>query len=128
MSTQNSDELTLVHEDYIDDNGIDESTLPTEIQEMIKDIDNEIDEYNLLPDGDDAVLFRINNQSKAIVSKIEKWKSGVSTPPVQTAANENSDGEPTNVSASSNQQSSQSQQSQSQPKKEANPFFDMLGL
>lgn len=85
MSEENNEELVLVHEDYIDEKGIDESTLPTEIVNDIKDVDTMIDTYNGLPEDDpqnDELLKSIETKSKLIKAAIVSWEVNKPADPI----------------------------------------------
>ena len=76
-----SDTINIVHETYIDNKQIDESTLPANIQSEISSFDDLSDqyltEYNK-QDSDDAKLEelsgRLSTWSQSIKDKIVKWE------------------------------------------------------
>jgi hypothetical protein len=83
MSEENN-ELVLVHEDYISDKQIDETTLPQEIIDSIGEIDTLIDQYAEMDEnaeGFDALEKSIEDKSKLIKADIVSWEINSSTPP-----------------------------------------------
>lgn len=93
MSTEENEELVLVHEDYIDEQGIDESEFPQDIIDSISDIDALIDQYNEMDEEDEQISVieeKINNSSKVIKASIISWErmkpSAPPTPPIDNPA------------------------------------------
>jgi hypothetical protein len=71
MSTEENDDLTLVHEDYIDEHSIDETTLPQQVRADIEDIDDKIDSYNLLDEDDDEAAEALEREIEGMSRKIK---------------------------------------------------------
>lgn len=67
--------IELVHELYISDKSIDESTLPTEIVTDITTIDDLIDQYSQLEEDDTEKLKTIEDMSKKIKADIMSWEN-----------------------------------------------------
>lgn len=78
MSENNSDDLTLVHEDYISDNGIDETTLSTEINNRIVILDRKVAEYEAMDDEADLsdIEAEIQAESQSILDAIKADLAG----------------------------------------------------
>jgi hypothetical protein len=77
MSENNSD-ITLVHEDYISDNGIDETTLSTEINNRIVILDRKVAEYEAMDDEADLseIEAEIQAESQSILDAIKADLAG----------------------------------------------------
>jgi hypothetical protein len=71
MSTEENDDLTLVHEDYIDEHSIDETTLPQQVRADIDAIDAKIDSYNLLDENDDEDAEALEREIEGMSRKIK---------------------------------------------------------
>jgi hypothetical protein len=71
MSTEENDDLTLVHEDYIDEHSIDETTLPQQVRADIDAIDAKIDSYNLLDENDDEAAEALEREIEGMSRKIK---------------------------------------------------------
>jgi len=71
-----SEQIELIHEVYIDENSIDESTLPENIQTKIGEIDVVIDMYNEMGEDDEQladVEAQIEAKSKVLKALIETF-------------------------------------------------------
>lgn len=83
MSTEENN-LTLVHEDYIEEKGIDESTLPTEITSEMDALETMITQHSEMDDDSeeiDALEKAIEDKSRVIKANIVTWE--VNTPAVE---------------------------------------------
>jgi hypothetical protein len=78
MSTENNiDDLNLVHEDYISEKGIDETTIPAAIKSRIDALDKKVDAYlemDELDENGDALEVEIAKESKAIKEALQIWE------------------------------------------------------
>jgi hypothetical protein len=128
MSTeQNSDDLTLVHEDYISDNGIDETTLSANVLSKISALDARISAYDNM-DEDDETLNEVEASIEAasvdIMNTIIAEQSGSNS----NEGDDNDDDTSKKNDDTSKDKDKNKDKKKDAPKKESNPFFDMLGL
>jgi hypothetical protein len=131
MSENNSDDLTLVHEDYISDNGIDETTLSASTLSKISAIDAKISAYDNM-DEDDETLSEVEAQIEAasvdIMNDIIAEQGASNSGSDDKKGGDDSKKDDADDKNKGNDPDKSKEKKKDAPKKESNPFFDMLGL